>query len=232
MPSPAQGGLLRVEGLVKHFRGIAAIAGLTLVLHEGESLGLAGGNGSGKTTLIDIITGFAGPERGRVWLGAQDVTGWPAHLIVHAGIARTFQTPRVALRLTAEQHLQAALLHRRLARQSELREVARALELTNLTGVRRREAWALSAAQVRRLEIARGLITGARVLLLDEPFTALGPDDLPGIVSALRRLRADGLTMLVAATGDALLRALCDRVAVMEAGTVSRGPRAAGLRHA
>jgi ABC-type branched-subunit amino acid transport system ATPase component len=232
MRSPAEEGLLRVEGLVRHFHGVAAIAGLTLILHRGESLGLAGGNGSGKTALIDIITGFARPERGRVWLGSQDVTGWPAHRIVHAGIGRTFQTPRVAPQLTVEQHLQAALLHRRLARQRELRETARAVELMDLGGVRRRETWALSAAQVRRLEIARALITGTRLLLLDEPFAALGPDDLPAMISALRRLHTEGLTMLVAARGDGLLQALCDRIAVIEAGSVSRIPRAAGSRHA
>jgi branched-chain amino acid transport system ATP-binding protein len=232
MHRSAEEGLLRVERLVKHFHGIAAIAGLTLTLHHSESLGLAGGNGSGKTTLIDIITGFARPERGRVWLGAQDVTGWPAHRMVRAGIGRTFQTPRIAPRLTVEQHLQAAVLHRSLARPSELREAARTLELMNLGGVRRHETRALSAAQLRRLEIARALVAGTRVLLLDEPFAALGPDDLPSMISALRRLRAEGLTMLVAARSDRLLRALCDRIAVMEAGTVSRIPQTTGWPHA
>ena len=214
---------------MRHFHGVAAIAGLTLILHRGESLGLAGGNGSGKTALIDIITGFARPERGRVWLGSQDVTGWPAHRIVHAGIGRTFQTPRVAPQLTVEQHLQAALLHRRLARQRELRETARAVELMDLGGVRRRETWALSAAQVRRLEIARALITGTRLLLLDEPFAALGPDDLPAMISSLR-----AATSIVSPSvrSDGLLQALCDRIAVMEAGSVSRSPRAGGSRHA
>jgi branched-chain amino acid transport system ATP-binding protein len=232
MRSPVGEGLLRIEGLVRHFQGVAAIAGLTLILQQGETLGLAGGNGSGKTALIDIITGFARPERGRVWLGALDVTGWPVHRIVRAGIARTFQTPRIARRLTVEQHLQAAVLHRRLARQGELKEMTRTLELMNLGGVRRRETWALSAAQVRRLEIGRALITGTRMLLLDEPFASLGPDDLSAVVSALRRLRAERLTMLVAARGEALLQALCDRVAIMEAGRVSRIPRAADSRHA
>ena len=232
MCSVSGGGLLRIEGLVRHFQGIAAIAGLTLILDDGESLGLAGGNASGKTTLIDIITGFLMPERGRVWLGAQNVTGWSSHRIVQAGIARTFQTPMVAPRVTVEQHLQAALRHRRLARRIELREIDRSLELMELESVRRREAWTLSPPQMRRLEIARALITGPRVLLLDEPFASLGLDELPAIVSVLRRLRAERLTMLVATRVDALLRALCDRVAIMEAGRVSLNPRAAGRRRA
>jgi len=224
--------MLRIEGLVRHFQGIAAIAGVTLVVHGGESLGLAGGNASGKTTLIDIITGFLTPDRGRVWLEAQDVTGWPSHRVVQAGIARTFQTPRVAPRLTVEQHLEAALRHRRLPRRSELREIDRSLELMELEGVRRREAWALPPPQIRRLEIARALTTGPRLLLLDEPFASLGLDELPAIVSVLRRLRAERLTMLVAARLDAPLRALCDRVAVMEAGRVSLNPRSTDQRHA
>ena len=231
MHSPAA-DLVRVEGLVKHFRGIAAIDGLSLTLGTGESLGLTGGNGSGKTTFIDIVTGFTKPERGRIWLGGQDVTGWPPHRIVRAGIARTFQPPRIAPRLTVEQTLEAAALHRRLPRQRRSREVDRVLGLLGLGGLRKREAWELSAAQIGRLEIARALATEPRALLLDEPFASLGADDAAAVLSALRHLRSQRLAMLLVAHSGALLKGLCDRVAVMEGGRVSRVPRPGDLRHA
>lgn len=218
--------LLRVEGLVKRFGGAVALDGLTLELTAGESLGVAGPNGGGKTTLVNVISGFARPDQGRVWLSGREITRWPPHRIVREGVARTFQRPRLALGFTVAQNLEAATLHRRLHPRGRREVVHHILDLVGLAHLRGREIRSLSAGEIRRAEVGRALATGARVLLLDEPFASLRAEDAPEVLAALRRLRRDSKAMLLVAHSPALFRVLCDRVVVIEAGRIapSSGP--------
>lgn len=221
-PPPAAGtSLLRVEGVVKRFGGMVALDGVTLDLKIGECVGILGANGCGKTTLVDVITGFVRPDRGRVWLAGQEITGWPPHRIVRAGIARTFQAPRVGLPLTVAQNLEVATLHRRLGAPGRRQVVDQTLAMVNLTKVRERVTRTLSLGEVRRVEVGRALATGGRVLLLDEPFASLSAEDAAEVLSILRRLRREGRTMLIVAHGTVLFQTLCDRVAVFEGGRAS-----------
>jgi branched-chain amino acid transport system ATP-binding protein len=221
-PPAARASLLRVEGVVKRFGGMVALDGLTLELEDGESVGLSGTTGCGKTTLVDIVTGFLRPDRGRVWLAGQEITRWPPHRIVRAGIARTFQSPRVGFPLTVDQHLQAAMLHRRLHGPGRRQVVDQILAMVNLANVRERVARSLSLGEIRRVEVGRALATGGRVLLLDEPLASLGPEDAAEVLSVLRRLRREGRTMLIVGHATALFQTLCDRVAVIEDGRAIR----------
>jgi ABC-type branched-subunit amino acid transport system ATPase component len=217
-PPAPRASLLRVEGVVKRFGGMVALDGLTLELEDGESVGISGTPGCGKTTLVDIVTGFLRPDRGRVWLAGREITRWPPHRIVRAGIARTFQSPRVGFPLTVEQHLQVAMLHRRLRGPGRRRVVDQILAMVNLANMRARVARSLSLGEIRRVEVGRALATGGRVLLLDEPFASLGPEDAAEVLSVLRRLRTEGRTMLIVASATALFQTLCDRVAVIKDG--------------
>jgi len=220
---PASGtGLLRVEGLVKRFEGTVALDGLTLQLAAGESLGISGSTGSGKSTLVNVIAGCVRPDRGCVWLGDREITRWSPHRVVRAGIARTFQRPRVGFHFTVEQNLQAATLHRRLGGARRRRVVNQILEIVDLAPLREREARTLSLGEIRRVELGRALATGGRVLLLDEPFASLSSEDGPEVLSVLRRLRREGETMLIVAHSAFLFRTLCDRVAVIEGGRIIR----------
>ena len=224
--------LLRVEDLAKHFDGAAALDGLTLSLAEGESLGITGPPGCGKTTLVDTISGFVRPDRGRVRLADRDITAWPPHRIVRAGVARTFQLPRLAVRLTVEQNLEAATLHRRLGARERARTLSRILEVIGLDDLRRREPRTLPLGEIRRVEGGRALATGARVLLLDEPCAALSPGDIPEVLSVLRRLRGEGMSMIIVAHSYTVFQALCDRVVQLEAGRIVGGGRPSELYHA
>ena len=223
---------LRIQTAVKRFGGAVALNGLTLSLARGESLGIAGPNGSGKTTLIDVISGFVRPDGGSTWLAGQEITRWPPYRIVRAGMARTFQHPTLAGRLTVQQHLEAATLHRRLPPQERRRAVNDVLDTLALGDLRAREAGALSAAEIRRADLGRALASGARVLLLDEPLASPNDRDAAEMLSALRRLRREGRTMLIAATSALLLQTLCDRVVRMVDGHLVRDEPPAGGREA
>ena len=224
--------LLRVERVVKRFGGATVLNGISLSLAVGESVGLTGPNGCGKTTLLDVISGFLRPERGRVWLWDRQISRWPPYRIIRAGVARTFQVPHLSLRLTVEENLRAAMLHHRL-RARDIRDgVDRILELVGLQDLRGREERTLSLGQVRRVEIARALATRPRLVLLDEPFASLSPADAPEVLSVLRRLRRDRMTMLIVAHSPGLFRAVCDRVVAIEDGQATAGDRPAAAPHA
>jgi ABC-type branched-subunit amino acid transport system ATPase component len=220
--------LLRIEGLVKRFGGSVALDRLTLELTAGETLGVTGPNGGGKTTLVNVISGFVRPDQGRVWLSGREITRWPPHRIVRAGVARTFQRPRLAFRFTVAQNLEAAMLHRRLRTRGRRQVVHHILDLVGLAHLRGREVRTLSVGEIRRVEVGRALATDARLLLLDEPFASLSPEDAPGVLSILRRLRGEGRAMLLVAHSPALFRVLCDRVVVIEAGRIVPFQRAGG----
>jgi branched-chain amino acid transport system ATP-binding protein len=212
--------LLAVEGLAKRFNGVRVLQDITLALAPGESLGVAGSNGCGKTTLLNVLSGFLRPDRGRIRLAGQDLTGWAPHRIVRAGVARTFQVPRLAFRMTVEENVRAATLFRRLPWRTRHETVNRILASVGLEGFRRSEVRLLSQGQVRRVELARALATDPRLLLLDEPFASLGPGDVPEVLSAVRRLHAGGLSMVVVAHSRAFFEALCTRVAIIQSGRV------------
>lgn len=221
VPRPAP-SLLAVEGVAKRFDGVSVLQDITLTVAPGETLGLAGPNGCGKTTLLNIISGFLRPDRGRVWLENRDLTGLQPHRVVRAGVARTFQLPRLAFRMTVEENVGAATLHHRLSRRAIRETVDRVVTSVGLGGLGTHEVRSLSQGQIRRVELARALATDPRLLLLDEPFASLSPGDVPEILSALRRLRARGLSMIVVAHSRALFEAVCERVAVIQSGRVVR----------
>ena len=231
-PAASESGLLRVEDVVKRFGGVTALDGLTLSLGAGESLGVMGPNGCGKTTLLDVISGFVRPDLGHVWLGGRDITRWPPHRVVRAGIARTFQPPRLPVQMTVEETLEAATLHRRLWRSGRRRTLNQILQITGLTDLRKRDVSTLSPGEIRRVQVGHALATGGRLLLLDEPFASVSAGDAPELLSLLRRLRSDGLSMLLVAHSAALFQALCDRVAVIAAGRVVRVGTPAEVLHA
>lgn len=220
-PRPAP-SLLAVEGVAKRFGGVSVLEDITLTIAPGESLGLAGPNGCGKTTLLNVISGFLRPDRGRVFLENRDLTGWQPHRVVRAGVARTFQLPRLAFRMTVEENVGAAALHLRLSGRAIRETVDRVVTSVGLGGLGTHEVRSLSQGQIRRVEVARALATNPRLLLLDEPFASLSPGDVPEILSALRRLRAGGLSMVVVAHSRALFEAVCGRVAVIQSGRVVR----------
>jgi len=225
--------LLSTEGLTKHFGGVAAVEDLTFALREGEILGLIGPNGSGKTTALNMLSGFLAPDRGRVWLAGEEVTGLKPVALARRGLLRMFQTTRVFGRISAFDNLLTAGLARGL-REDEARERASGLlaELT-LANVQYLDAGRLSGGQRKLLEFGMCFIAPPRVALLDEPFAAVHPVMRETMAGFIRRRNSQGHTFLVVSHDMPIVVDLCQRTACMNAGRlIAIGPTREVLKDA
>jgi branched-chain amino acid transport system ATP-binding protein len=225
--------LLRVEGVSKHFGGLAALDDVSLEIRSGEIYGLIGPNGAGKTTLFNVITGLYAPESGRVLLGADNLTGHKPNDVVAHGIARTFQNIRLFANMTALENVMAgrhvrthagvvgAILRDRATRAEEAAIRARARELLDYVGIGAHGdvlAKHLSYGDQRRLEIARALATDPKLLALDEPAAGMNPSETGKLQELLTTIRRDGVTLLLIEHDVALVMGVCDRVGVLDYG--------------
>jgi branched-chain amino acid transport system ATP-binding protein len=219
---------LEVEGLVKRFGGFTALDGVSFEVPEGSITGLIGPNGAGKSTAFATIAGFHAPEAGRVRVRGQDVTGQSPWALHAAGLARTFQIPRLFARLTVRENLMVAaraqsgerlpapwFARGRVAREeAALRVRADAvLERLNLARHADAPATALSGGQKKLVELGRALMSEARVILLDEPAAGVNRTLLREISATIARLnREDGITFLLIEHDLELVAELCNRV--------------------
>ncbi|WP_135465894.1 ABC transporter ATP-binding protein [Crenalkalicoccus roseus] len=227
---------LAAEGLTKRFGGFTALDGVSLAVPEGSITGLIGPNGAGKSTFFATVAGFLRPDGGRVWLRGQEVTGAPPWRLHRAGLARTFQIPRLFGRLTVAENLAVAApdqpgerLPRPWFARRRIREEERALrarvmavlERLNLARHADAPATALSGGQKKLVELGRALMSGASLILLDEPAAGVNRTLLREIAATIARLnREDGITFLVIEHDLDLVAELCHPVHCMAEGRV------------
>ena len=225
--------LLRAHSLCKSFGGLQALSKVSLEIERGQIYGLIGPNGAGKTTLFNLLTGLYKPDEGTVMLDGLDVTGCKPHVIVHAGMARTFQNIRLFAHMTAIEnvmvgrHLRTktgalgAILRGRRTMAEEHAIRVRAHELLDYVGVGRHahaQSKNLSYGDQRRLEIARALATDPKLLALDEPAAGMNATETAALRGLMEQIRADGVTILLIEHDVKLVMGLCDRVAVLDYG--------------
>ncbi|AWT35099.1 metal-dependent hydrolase [Deinococcus arenae] len=223
--------LLEVERAVKQFGGLRAVSDVSFSLRAGEILGLIGPNGAGKSTLFNLVTGVSPATGGRVTLGGQDVTRLPARQIHRLGVARTFQHVHLQPDQTllantmmggyarGRAGLLASLLHLERAEEAALHhEALRQLERVGLGPHAHTLAGNLALGQQRILEIARALVADPTLLLLDEPAAGLRYGEKLELITLLRRLRDDGVTILIVEHDMNLVMTLVDRLVVMNSG--------------
>ena len=232
MTHPLPRPLLQVQGLVKRFGGLAATDGCDLVVAEGEIHALIGPNGAGKTTLIHQLSGALAPDAGRIVFDGQDLTAWPIHRRVRAGLARSFQITSVFRSLPVHDNLALALQAQAprpwhpWARGSADRERrARAEALAARIGLAHHldtAAGALSHAEQRQLELGLALATGARLLLLDEISEGLAPVIVQKLADMILGLKARGYTIVLVEQNFRFAAPLADRFYVMEHGAIVR----------
>ncbi len=225
--------LLRVEGLTRRFGGLTAVESVDLEVASGEILGVIGPNGAGKTTLFALIAGSLAPTSGRVWLEDRLVSGLPAHRVVRAGIARTHQIVRPFQNLTVLENVQVAAFTG--ARRRGGTPTALAEELVRTTGLAERAhdyPAALTLAHRKRLELARALATGPRLLLLDEVIAGVNPAEAQQLAALIREIRARlELSIVMIEHVMPAVMSLSDRMAVLDHGRkIAEGEPAAIAR--
>jgi ABC-type branched-subunit amino acid transport system ATPase component len=237
MKSPGRGTpLLQVRGLSKDFGGLRALQAVDIDVEAGEIVGIIGPNGSGKTTFFNVLSGIHPATSGTIGFDEHpDITRLPPHRVTRCGIARTFQNQRLFNQMTVLENVlagmvartKAGLLSIMLALPSARAERAaaeqRALDLLRLFGSRLaprrdRPAVTLSYANRRRLEIARALATGPRLLLLDEPAAGMNPSETRELMADIERIRDMGVTILVIEHDMRVVKGICSRVVAFDHG--------------
>jgi branched-chain amino acid transport system ATP-binding protein len=188
--------LLSVQGLTKYFGGLRAVQGLSFEVQPGEILGLIGPNGAGKTTAFNLIAGFIRPTSGRVLLDGENIAGMKSYAVTRKGIARTFQIVKPFRKLTVLENVTLAAFMRFPSRGGAESEARRVLERMGLGAKSLALATDLTLSDQKRLEIARALATGPKLLLLDEPMSGLNATEIEQASLLVREICREGVTII------------------------------------
>jgi branched-chain amino acid transport system ATP-binding protein len=229
--------LFELRDVTKTFGGLTVADKLSLHVNEGEIVSLIGPNGAGKTTVFNLVTGIYRPDSGAIRFEGRDIVGLPPHKITQLGIARTFQTLRLFLNMTVIENVMAAAyghthstvvesifrLPRARREEREVRQLAEeklAFFGPRLIGYRLdQQAYNLSYANRRRLEIARAMATNPRLLLLDEPAAGMNPAETHELTELIGRLRTEGgYTVFVIEHDMHVVEGISDRVIALDHG--------------
>ena len=236
---------IRIRGLTRHFGGIVALGGVDFDVRTGTIHGLIGPNGSGKSTLVNIVTGIYQPSAGEVFCGGTRINGTQPYRMVGFGVARTFQNPLMFAEMTvresvltgAHSRFRTGVVLSMLGVRSRDREEAallaeadKIIDQVGLGAFRNELASTLPYGQKRMLDLARALATRPRTLILDEPAAGLSEAELQQLALLLRRLHADGMTILLIEHHLDFLFNLVDFVTVLDHGEVIFDGRPADAR--
>jgi branched-chain amino acid transport system ATP-binding protein len=217
--------MLRVENISRRFGGLLALDRAAFTADEGQIVALIGPNGAGKTTLFAIITGFLRADAGHVRYQGADITGEPPHLLARRGIARTFQVAQPFAGLTVRENIAVGAHLARAARAAALAaadEVAAAVGLTPMLDL---TAENLTVAGRKRLELARALAIGPKLLLLDEVLAGLNPSEVRDMVPVIRAIRDRGVTIVMIEHVMQAVMSLAEQVYVLAEGRIiAMGP--------
>jgi branched-chain amino acid transport system ATP-binding protein len=220
--------IVRAERLTKRFGGLAAVSRLAFAAEPGQIVGIIGANGAGKTTLFHLITGFQRPTAGEIRFEGRPIVGLRPHAICRLGIARTFQIVQPFPHLSVLANAMVGGFNR-VREPERAREAAwRALAFVGLEARAEQEARTLTLAERKRLEVARALATGPKLLLLDEVMAGLATSEVALMMDLCRRVRAEGVGVLVIEHLLRAVMALSDRLIVLDHGEkIAEGPPAA-----
>jgi branched-chain amino acid transport system ATP-binding protein len=225
--------LLVGDRIAKRFGGMQALTDVSFSIARRAIYGLIGPNGAGKTTLFNVLTGIYAPDAGEFTFDGRTLAGLKPHQVAAAGIGRTFQNIRLFVNLSALENVMigrhartragvlGAVLRTRRTLEEERSIERRALELLDYVGIRPRAndaAGGLSYGDQRRLEIARALATEPKLLALDEPAAGMNPAERLALGKLIRRIRDDGVTVLLIEHDVRLVMNVCDRVMVLDYG--------------
>ena len=225
--------LLDAQGVTKRFGGLVAVNGVDFTLDEGTIASVIGPNGAGKTTLFNVLSGIYSADAGSFTFRGHSLAGLKPNHVAQAGIARTFQNIRLFANLSSLENVMigrhlsgragviGAVLRTKRTVAEEKSIERRSLELLDYVGIRARAndaAGSLPYGDQRRLEIARALATEPKLLALDEPAAGMNPSERLALGKLIRRIRDDGVTVLLIEHDVCLVMNVCDRVMVLDYG--------------
>ena len=224
MPQP----LLNVTGLSSQYGPVHAIHTVDLTVHAGELVALVGGNGAGKTTLLHTLSGLHPSSSGRIQFDGRDITRWPPHRIVAAGVCQVPEGRQVFAPLSVEDNLRLGAYRQHHDRDWVQRELERVYTLFPILHERREQlAGTLSGGQQQMLAIGRALLGRPRLLLLDEPSMGLAPLLVEEIFRVVQELNAAGVTLLLVEQNARAALAIAGRGYILETGRIIKtGPAA------
>ena len=213
--------MLRVDSVTKYFRGLTAVRQVSFEVPSGSIVALIGPNGAGKTTTFNVINGIMRPEEGRVELDGRDITGLRPDQVCHAGVGRTFQIAKPLAGLSVLDNVVVGGL-RITNKVAEARiAAAKILDVLDLADKRDVPAGSLTLPERKRLEVARALATGPKLLLLDEVMAGLRPNETDALVETFRQLNRNlGLTILLIEHVMRAVMALSEHVVVLNHGVL------------
>ena len=226
--------VLEASGVTMTFSGIRALNDVGVSVSAGERVGLIGPNGAGKTTLFNCLLGILRPDSGRVILNGADVGEWPVHRRARAGMGRTFQRVELFSDTTVREHLLIAerirngtgafwkdLIGRGRPRPDEVAACDEVLELLGIAELAVKPVESLSLGQSRLVEVGRALMTGPRILLLDEPSSGLDRDETQALADTLRAVQgARGYAVLLVEHDVSLVADFTERAYVLDSGAL------------
>lgn len=222
-----------ISVLTRRFGGLVAIDSVTTAIEPGEIRGIIGPNGAGKTTLLNMVSGNLPPSSGRVLFSGRDITGMRADKLASMGVRRTFQNVRlfgdmtvlanvlVGLHANGSAGIIAALLRTSGQRREERSMIdagMKALERVGLAAHANAIASSLAYGHRKLLEIARAIVAAPKVLLLDEPAAGLNPSEATDLVGVIRRINADGVTVVIVEHHMEVIMSVCSRITVLNYG--------------
>lgn len=209
-----------VQNIVKFFGGLAAVNRVSFQVQEGQIYGLIGPNGSGKTTIFNLINGYFPLNKGEIWFQGEKISGLKTHQICQRGIGRTFQVVKPLKRMTVLDNVIASAFLRHHSR-TEAREWAeKTIEFCGLTHYKDKVAKSLPIASRKRLEIARSLATGPKLILLDETAAGLNPHELEEAITLIKKIRDSGITVIIVEHIMKVIMTISDRIVAINHGMV------------
>ncbi|HUF55444.1 MAG TPA: ABC transporter ATP-binding protein [Thermohalobaculum sp.] len=223
--------LLQVDALTMRFGGLTAVDDLAFAVEEGAIHGLIGPNGAGKTTTFNMISGFYRPSAGHVRFEGEEVTGLAMYQVARRGLVRTFQHSTLFAELSVLENAQVGThtAHYpsiwtamtgldRAERQAARAQAERALDFFGLSHLAHERAGDLAHGHQRALGMAVALASEPRMMLLDEPFTGMNPEETKAMMRLMRKLKGSGVTVLLVEHDMHAIMGLCDRITCMNFG--------------
>ena len=210
--------LLAVDRVSKSFGGLHAVHRVSFSVEEGEMLGLIGPNGAGKTTLFHLLSAFLQPDEGTIRYAGESLAGLRPHEVCQRGMVRTFQITRPFQNLTVLENVLVGALERVAHRREAVGIAEEVLALTGLDGKAESLGRSLTLPERKRLELARALATGPRLILLDEVMSGLNPSEGARLIDLVRQIHAKGVTVVLIEHIMKAVMSLSHRVLVLNYG--------------